>query len=104
VVEATVAEIVYEGADTGEEPDPDVAGPIPDERCQVVLLDVGEALLGSEESEIEVVKPQNPYLLDVGEDGVFFLAGTGDLPDILGIYGPADYTVDEVEAAIAKQE
>ena len=104
VVDAEVTEILYEGADTGEEPDPDVAGPIPDERCQVVVLDVGEALLGSEEGEIEVVKPQNPYLLDVDEEGVFFLAGTDEFPDILGIYGPADYTVDEVEAEIAKEQ
>jgi len=79
-------------------------GPARDLPDQTVKLAVREILRGKLDStkEILVLKPWNPYLLEVGQQGVFFLApmnskgeGGGPAWHILNLYGP--YPVDKTE-------
>lgn len=107
VVEATVERILEAGP---SEPDavhaPGWTGAIDAEPWQLVQLRVHRILLGPATSSIEAHKPRAPYLLAVGQQGNFILgAATRQSPaaTILGRYGPATCTTDELRTALEDQ-
>ncbi len=104
-VAARVAAVVYQGRPpkTPRRP-PGFAGPIPPERCQVVRLEIAQALEGTPPRVLVVVKPQAPYLLAKSSKphpGTFLLDGGSPFPSILGNYGPDPYSPADVAAALA---
>ncbi|MCB9639383.1 MAG: hypothetical protein H6728_15360 [Myxococcales bacterium] len=72
---------------------------------QVVTLQVKERLFGQAQAErFDVYKPAGDYVLRAGIEGPFFLCKDEDhkQPVILGRYGPDNYTLHVVRAAIKK--
>jgi hypothetical protein len=101
IVVAEVAEIV----ETGPRPPPppraaelkpsarDVGYQSPRQRVRLQILRV---LKGEAPAELVADKPEAPYLLAVGNHGVFFLDGE----QILGRYGPDTHRLADVERAV----
>jgi hypothetical protein len=95
--------VAIDATDVGAWPEathgpPDAAPPCPAQRATVQVLTVlcGDA----DRSDVVVVKPPAPYMLEVDVGGAFLLDTTTTPPTILGRYGPDTWGVDVVEAAI----
>jgi hypothetical protein len=104
-VVARVAAVVYQGRQpkTPRRP-PGFVGPIPPQRCQVVRLEITQALEGTPPRLLVVVKPQAPYLLAKSRKphaGTFLLDDRTPFPTVLGNYGPDPYAPADVAAALA---